>query len=66
MREKKKKAEKKKNVGATQVAATENAETDAEDAGGANAEDMAEVAEEKKIDTNNGSESRREGLGLYG
>ena len=51
MREKKKKAEKKKNAGATQVAATENAEADAEDAGGANAEDMAGVVEEKKTDT---------------
>ena len=46
MREKKNKAEKKKNAGATHVAATGNAEADAEDAGGANAEDMSEVAEE--------------------
>jgi hypothetical protein len=51
VREKKKKAEEKKNAVATQAAATEKEEADAEDAGGANAEDMAEVAGEKKTDT---------------
>jgi hypothetical protein len=44
----KKQAEKKKNAAATSVAAAESAGADAEDAGGANAKDMAEVTEERK------------------
>jgi len=60
VREKKKKAEKKKNAGVTSVAAAKSAGADAEDAEGANAEDMAEVAEEKK---NAGKKEEREKKG---
>ena len=48
VRENKKKAEKKTDAGATNVAAAGNAEADAEGAGGANAQDMAVAAEERK------------------
>ena len=44
----KKQAEKKKNAAATSIAAAKSAGADAEDAEGANAEDMAEVTEERK------------------
>jgi hypothetical protein len=58
----KRQAEKKKNAGVTSVAAAKSAGADAEDAEGANvnAEDMAEVAEEKK---NAGKKEEREKKG---